>query len=351
MAAAAMEHMASNFAKLDKFKRVDFRRWQKKMHFLLSSMSVVGLILNGMSDPLFDIYQNVKSFKELWDSLDGKYMTEDESKIFQAHLKYQKEELTLVELGSHRRIEESLKVQNNDKAKGNNVVGPIVINIVDHNNSSRIEKVKKLAIKLMVQAQMDDDVAWWVDSGENVHVRKDRCWFKTYESLNDVSILHIGNESTALVHGRNYVDLRFSSRKIISLFNVLHVPNIRKNLVSSSNLSGYKQVSESNKFVLFKHAFMSTSKLNDSILWHARLGYVHYKRLQEMSKTELRVLRFYVIEPNESVSIKLIIESRDAIFDENRFSSVLKPSFKIPNGTEDIGGLVVGCRKTNSIYL
>ncbi|GKE91440.1 hypothetical protein Tco_1572535, partial [Tanacetum coccineum] len=92
MAAAAMKHMASSFAKLEKFKRVDFRRWQKKMHFMLSSMSVVyvrtapmpedggenptveqvrkrakwdnddyvcrGLILNGMSDSLFDVYQN-----------------------------------------------------------------------------------------------------------------------------------------------------------------------------------------------------------------------------------------------------------------------------------------------------
>nr|GEW95728.1 zinc finger, CCHC-type [Tanacetum cinerariifolium] len=40
MNVAAMKHMASNFAKLDKFKGVDFKRWQK-MHFLLSSMSVV----------------------------------------------------------------------------------------------------------------------------------------------------------------------------------------------------------------------------------------------------------------------------------------------------------------------
>ena len=113
MAAAAMKHMASNFAKLDKFEGVDFRRWQKKMHFLLSSMSVVyvlttpipedhgddatmeqvrrrakwdnddyicrGLILNGMTDSLFDIYQNVESAKELWDSLEAKYMAEDAS--------------------------------------------------------------------------------------------------------------------------------------------------------------------------------------------------------------------------------------------------------------------------------
>ncbi|GKC52140.1 zinc finger, CCHC-type containing protein [Tanacetum coccineum] len=38
-----------------------------------------GHILNGMSDPLFDIYQNIKSAKELCDSLESKYMAEDAS--------------------------------------------------------------------------------------------------------------------------------------------------------------------------------------------------------------------------------------------------------------------------------
>ncbi|GJZ08142.1 hypothetical protein Tco_0542425 [Tanacetum coccineum] len=41
MANVAMKHIASNFAKLDKFEGVDSQRWQKKRHFLLSSMSVV----------------------------------------------------------------------------------------------------------------------------------------------------------------------------------------------------------------------------------------------------------------------------------------------------------------------
>ncbi|GJT65813.1 hypothetical protein Tco_1017293 [Tanacetum coccineum] len=168
-----------------------------------------GIIFNGMSDSLFDIYQNVESEKELWDSLE--YMTEDVSskkflKDFKHTLKHKKEELTLAELGSHLRIEESLGVQDSDKPKGNNIVGPSVVN-------------------------KDDDVAWWVDSGATVYVCNDRCWFKTYESLDNESILHVGNESTALVHRRGCVDLRFSSRKIVSLFNVLHVPNIRKNLV------------------------------------------------------------------------------------------------------------------------
>ncbi|GJW25182.1 zinc finger, CCHC-type containing protein [Tanacetum coccineum] len=423
--AAAMKHMASNFAKLEKFEGVDFQRWQKKMHFLLSSMSVVyvlttpmpedgGLILNGMSDSLFEIYQNVETFKEVWDTLETIYMGEDASskkflvsnftnykmtdsrpvleqynellgirgrftqhkmnidesiqfsciidklppswKDFKHTLKHLKEELTLVELGSHLRIKESPRAQDNDKPKGNNVVGPSVVNMVEHNNSFRKpghlkkdckasnvgDKANGSGTKGSVDGSsnslkgqnmfnksfqvyyvtyvseayfvQDDDVAWWVDSRETVHVCKDRCWFKTSELLNDGSILHILNESTALVHGRGYVDLRFSSGKVVSLLNVLHVPNIRKNLVSSSVLNnyGYKQVTESNKFVLSKHgvfigfgylsnhmfrlnivsdnidpAFTSTSKLNDSILWHARLGHVHFKRMQDMSKDGL----------------------------------------------------------------
>ncbi|GJY38129.1 zinc finger, CCHC-type containing protein [Tanacetum coccineum] len=289
-----------------------------------------GLILNDMSDSLFDIYQNVGSFKELYDSLEAKYMAEDaSSKKF---------------LG-----------EDSDKPKGNNVVGPSVVNMVEHNNSSRYndnkgkrkhhdntradpnKKAKPTCTKGSVDGSsnslkgqnmfnksfqvyyvtyvseayfvQDDDVAWWVDSGATVHVCKDRCWFKTYESL-----LHMGNESTALVHGRGCVDLRFSSGKIVSLFNVLHVPNMRKNLVSSSVLNnyGYKQVIESNKFVLSKHgvfigssylsnhifrlnivndnigsAFMSTSKLNDSILWHARLGHgALFDEVTEPDETE-----------------------------------------------------------------
>ncbi|GJY32125.1 zf-CCHC domain-containing protein [Tanacetum coccineum] len=95
-------------------------------------------------------------------------------KDFKHTLKHKKEELTLVELGSHLRIEESLKVQDNDNPKCNNVAG----------------------------------------------------------LYNQMFRLNIVNDNIAL-------------------------------------------------------AFMSTSKLNDSILWHARLGYVHFKRMQDMSKNGL----------------------------------------------------------------
>ncbi|GJV27233.1 zinc finger, CCHC-type containing protein [Tanacetum coccineum] len=52
--------------------------------------------------------------------------------------------------------------------------------------------------------------------------------------------------------------------------------------------------------------------------------------------------RFYVIEPDNSVTINSIIGSRDAIFDEHRFSSVPRPSQRsLVKGTKDSGGSVV----------
>ncbi|GJV25936.1 zinc finger, CCHC-type containing protein [Tanacetum coccineum] len=47
-----------------------------------------------------------------------------------------------------------------------------------------------------------------------------------------------------------------------------------------------------------------------------------------------KAYRFYVIEPNDFVSINTIIESRDAIFDENRFSLIPRLKDIIPNSDE-----------------
>ncbi|GKA36724.1 hypothetical protein Tco_0723289, partial [Tanacetum coccineum] len=48
-----------------------------------------------------------------------------------------------------------------------------------------------------------------------IHHPRPRRWFKTYESLNDGSILHMGNESTALVHGRGCVDLSILEKALV----------------------------------------------------------------------------------------------------------------------------------------
>nr|GEU71431.1 zinc finger, CCHC-type [Tanacetum cinerariifolium] len=204
------------------------------------------------------------------------------------------QELTLVELGSHLHIEESLKVQDSDKPKGNKVVGPLFFNMIEHNNSSR--------------------------NCKGVNVGNKANGWGTKSSVDGSSNSLKGNKTTDLVHGHGCVDLRFSSEKNVSLFNVLHVPNIRKNLVSSSILNncGYKQVIKSNKFVLSEH---------DEALDKFKL----FKTEVELQQGSL-IKRFRI---DRGVSI---IKSRDVIFDENRFSSVPRPSQRsLVNGTEDFG--------------
>nr|GEY41278.1 zinc finger, CCHC-type [Tanacetum cinerariifolium] len=299
MAVAAMKHMASSFAKLKKFEGVDFRRWQKKMHFMLSSMSVVyvlttpmpedggensiveqvrkrskwdnddyvcrGLILNGMFDSLFDIYQNVDTSKELWDILEAKYMAEDDSskkftqhkmnidesikvsciidklppswKDFNHTLKHLKEELTLVELDSHLLIEESIRAQENYKPNGNNIASPSVVNMVKHNNSSRYNDHKG--------KRKNHDTRANPNKKPNV-----TCWKceKPGHSKKDCKGGNVGNRA---------------------------------------NGSSTKGLEDGSFNPLKGQTFMSTSKLNDSILWHARLGHVHFKRMQDMSKDGL----------------------------------------------------------------
>ncbi|GKC22407.1 hypothetical protein Tco_1024557, partial [Tanacetum coccineum] len=202
-----------------------------------------GHILNGMSDSLFDVYTNVKSAKELWDSLESKYMAEDSSskkflmsnfnnykmvnsrpvmeqynellrilgqytqhglkmdesifvssiidklppswKDFKHTLKHGKDDLSLVQLSSHLRIEESLRAQDSDKGKGKEVDGPSV-NITEegknkhnkqnkgkkqsneNNSGSSSNKKPKTNLKTKVDA-----IAWWIDSGATTHVCKD----------------------------------------------------------------------------------------------------------------------------------------------------------------------------------
>ncbi|GJV76378.1 zinc finger, CCHC-type containing protein [Tanacetum coccineum] len=196
--AAAMKHMVANFSKLNKFEGVDFRRWRKKMHFCLSTMSVVyvlnipnpdkgddgtveqirrrnkwvnddyvcrGINLNSIftqhkmnMDEVIQVFCVIDKLSPSWND-------------FKHTLKHKKEESILVELGSHLHIEESLRVQDSDEPKGNNVV----------------YYVTYVSEAFFMQ---DDDVALWVDSGATIHVCKDKmlallCLFITKDEALD----------------------------------------------------------------------------------------------------------------------------------------------------------------------
>ncbi|GJT81771.1 zinc finger, CCHC-type containing protein [Tanacetum coccineum] len=263
-----------------------------------------GHILNGMSDSLFDVYTNVESAKELWDSLESKYMVEDSSN-----------DLFLVQLGSHLRIEESLRAQESDKGKGKrlerikttnktkerNVVSRIttVVLVPTRNLNWNVGSVAKLATlrgiavvetrritQVLVVRKKDlrtnlknkvDAIAWWIDYGTTTHVYKDR-------------IIH---ETTApYTPQQNGVAER--KNRALKEMGVVRLPDPKRKTLGEKGI--------------------------DCIF----VGYAEHSK----------AYRFYVIEPNDSVSINSIIESKDAIFDENRFSSIPRPKDIIPNSDE-----------------
>ncbi|GKA35476.1 zinc finger, CCHC-type containing protein [Tanacetum coccineum] len=213
MAGNTVKDMTTNFGKLDKFEGHDFRRWQKKMHFLLTTLKVVyvlttpmpelledatveairirakwenddyicrGHILNGMSDSLFDVYTNVESAKELWDSLESKYMAEDSSskkflvsnfnnyKMVDSTIRWKSNKELLRILGQYTQHglkmdesisvsrvidklppswKESLRAQDSDKGKGKEVAGPSIKMTEEGKNKNKQNKVKKRDFK------------------------------------------------------------------------------------------------------------------------------------------------------------------------------------------------------------
>ncbi|GJW51007.1 zinc finger, CCHC-type containing protein, partial [Tanacetum coccineum] len=217
---------------------------------------VVYVVSTPMRELLEDdtLEANVESAKELWDSLESRYMVEDASSKkflcdrkaasfleFKHSLKHGKYDLSFAQLGSHLHIEESLRAQESDKRKGKEV---------DNNGGSCSNKKPKVEIqkcgktghfkKDFRSGNMKDNasasssgkgskdhsqdqvdaIVWWIDYGVSTHVCKDQCLFKTYQPVEDGYVLYMGDENGSVV-------LEFSYAKSITLFNVLYVPKLR----------------------------------------------------------------------------------------------------------------------------
>ncbi|XP_070017078.1 uncharacterized protein [Nicotiana sylvestris] len=71
----------------------------------------------------------------------------------------------------------------------------------------------------------------------------------------------MGNNATTKIEGYGKIFLKITSGKVLTLNNVLHVPTIRKNLVSISLLvkNGFKCVFVSDKVVVIKNEIYATN--------------------------------------------------------------------------------------------
>ena len=167
---------------------------------------------------------------------------------------------------------------------------------------------------------------WWVDTGATRHICSDKKLFSTYQYVGYGEQLFMGNSSTSKVEGKGKVILKMTSGKNLTLNDVLHVPDIRKNLVSGSLLSkiGFQLVFEFDKFLLTKSGMLvgkgyltdelfkmnvmtivpinenknksSAYLLESSNVWHGRLGHVNFGTFHRL--VNLNLLPKFQIDTN-----------------------------------------------------
>ncbi|GKA39602.1 zinc finger, CCHC-type containing protein [Tanacetum coccineum] len=247
--------MTTKFRKLDKFEGNDFKRWQKKMHFLLTMLKVVYVL--STHTPEFVEDETLEQTRKRCKSVMEQY-----HELFGILRQFTQHGLNM---------DESISVSN--------IIYKLPPSWKDFKHISKHNKD---------ELSLDDVFAWWIDSGATCHACKDRCWFDTFHLVQDGFVLHMGDESSKPILGRGNVVLEFSSGKTITLVNVVAVVRL----------------SEPKRKILGEKGI-------DCIF----IRYVEHSE----------AYRFYVIEPNEYISINSVIESRDAMFDEKRFTSIPRP--------------------------
>lgn len=117
----------------------------------------------------------------------------------------------------------------------------------------------------------------------------------------------MGTSTSFAIEGQGNVVLKMTLRKLLTLNNVLYMPEIRKNLISGSlmNKHGFKTVFESDKIIFSKcrihldkgylcNGFFkpnvltminevgsSVYLLESSNIWHVRLEHVNHDSMQK----------------------------------------------------------------------
>ncbi|XP_024196218.1 uncharacterized protein LOC112199430 [Rosa chinensis] len=260
--------------KLEKFKGSDFKHWQQKMLFYLTTLHVADVltteapkalpegdgenvptdvqraenqkaivawasneflcrnyILNALDDSLYDIYSSFKTKKPL---------APQKTKAFK---KPQTGGCWVCGKPGHRAKECYFKKDQGGGGSGNS------------NNQANLAETENQFIGVVYAANLvTNSTDWWIDTGASMHVCSAREIFTSYQPIKEGEPLFMGNATTTKVEGKGKVILKFTSGKELVLTNVLHVPEICKNLVFGPVLSnkGFKLVFESDKFVLTK---------------------------------------------------------------------------------------------------
>lgn len=101
-------------------------------------------------------------------------------------------------------------------------------NIVEKNN-----EMEDLCAMLSECSLVGNPKEWWIDSVATRNVCANKELFASYVIVGHGETIFMGNSVTAKIEGVGKISLKMTSGKVVTLYNVLHVPEIRKNLVST----------------------------------------------------------------------------------------------------------------------
>ena len=111
----------------------------------------------------------------------------------------------------------------------------------------------KIIVAVVSEVNPVNNLSKWVlDTRATRHICTNRNIFAEYEEVNDGETVFLGDARTTKVVGKGKVILNLTSRKSLALNDVLHVPDMRRNLVSGFllKMAGLKLVFEYNQLVL-----------------------------------------------------------------------------------------------------
>ena len=93
-----------------------------------------------------------------------------------------------------------------------------------------------LSIVVFEANLVDNPKEWWIDTRATHHICSNRKMFSSYVQV-DGRELYMGNSTTSKIESIGRVILKMTSGKELTLNDVLHFPDIRKDLVFGLLLS------------------------------------------------------------------------------------------------------------------
>ncbi|XP_031255123.1 uncharacterized protein LOC116113113 [Pistacia vera] len=200
----------------------------------------------------------------------------DSWRDYKNSMKHKRKQMSLEDVIVHIRIEETNRLRDKvDKAKELTSKANVVENQVAHPQPKNKKPYRKTrdnknppkanlaegddVIAAVVVSQVNmiaEKKEWIIDYGATKHICGDRNSFYEYIPVrNGEECVYLGDSRSTPVMGKGKILLKLTFGKTLSLSNVLHVPNIRYNLVSVYVLgkAGVKVSFKGDKIVMSKN--------------------------------------------------------------------------------------------------